>query len=239
MISPEKHHGFVIHHTPLTSSRHIVHLFTAESGVRKGILRVGRKQPSAYLAPLNHLEFQLKGKEHQNLKSLEQISLRGHAYDLSSGYMGLALLHHWSFLIHKSQPEGHPDPHVFRLLEHMLATLRRDEPVAHLPHRNLYFEIWLLHFCGVLARHPGCVAHALNEIEAAPARDAAIWTPEDDLYPERVFQQRIEPFLEFALKWGALTRLNRALGTLWEHFLAMALKTREALVKQFSERRLL
>lgn len=236
--------GFVIHHTRLSASRYILHLFTEDEGHRALILRTSKKVTTVYLTPLCQVECELSGKQHQNLHQIKEIRLRDHNFDVAGNYLGLSLLHHWAWLIHQSQPEGQPDERVTRLLEHLTGFLNRTRQAgtltpAMMPHLNAYLETWLLVFAGVFSRSPHSMQHMLQDLAEHSARQPPPWQPGDTNYTAQLFQLKIEPFLDFALQWGALTRLHRALGDIWEHFLAKPIKTRTNLVHQFNERRLL
>ena len=241
-MTVEKFKGFVLHHTPLTASREIVTFFTETGGKRKGTLRLTKKQGRAYLAPLTCLRFQLAGKEQQELKRIGELSLEHHHFDFAADYLGLTFLEHWAFLVLSSQPEEHEDERVFRLLDHCLKSFDGPNPPAELPLKNLYFEAWLLHFCGMLPRRrgpvraEGCLVSAVEASEPGETRHGrSLDTP----LMRQIFQVTIEDLVGNRLKLGSLTKTYEVLGKMWEQFLAKQLKTRTLLVTRFKERRLM
>ena len=124
MTRSGKFTGFVLESFPLSDHRHVVTVFTETGGKRKGVFRVSKTQPQAYLTPLTRLSFQLSGKEHHELTTMSQVSLEAHVYEVGSRYAGLILLQHWCFLLKQSQPEEHEDAKVFRLVSHCVSNLR-------------------------------------------------------------------------------------------------------------------
>ncbi|CAM2008262.1 recombination protein O N-terminal domain-containing protein [Acanthopleuribacter pedis] len=240
----QKCQGFVVHHTRLSASRYIVHVFTEEEGQRALILRTSKKVTMVYLTPLCRVACELSGKQHQNLHQIREIRLLDHNFDVAGNYLGLSLMHHWGWLIHQSQPEGQEDARVTRLLIHLMDFLARRQKAGKLlpgmmPHLNAYLETWLLVFAGVFSRDPQSLQWLLQDLAENHGIRPAPWLPGDTDYTTQLFELKIEPFLDYALQWGALTRLHRALGDIWEHFLAKPIKTRANLVHQFNERRLL
>lgn len=236
--------GYVVHHVQLSANRYILSLFSDDEGLRSLILRTNKKVSTVYLTPLCRVACEFSGKQHQNLHQIREIQLHDHAFDMAGDYLGLSLMHHWAWLVYQSQPEGQADERVTRLLHHLVTYLagftRTNKPApAVWPHLNLYVESWLLVFAGVFSRHPDSVQLFLRELTENHEVQAPPWLPSDTDYTAQLFQLKIEPFLDFALKWGALTRLHRALGNIWEYFLAKPLKTRQNLDHQFKERRLL
>jgi len=233
----ERHVGFVLGSTQMRSTRHIVTLFTEQGGKRRGVYSLGRGDSRAYIAPLTCLAFSLRGKEFADLATISQVSLEYHLYEAGGDYLGLCLLEHWSFLVDKSQAEHHVDGRVFRLLDHCLRFLRAAPRQSYL-RCNLYFEVWLLHFAGMLPR-TGIERGFFSVSEerrpataAAPGAlhglDAAVLRP--------IFQQKIEEYCQDDLKLGSLAAATEALGRLWEAFLARELTTRRLLLRRFEER---
>ena len=239
MINPTQI-GFVLQHTQMTTSRRIITLFSKDLGKCRGVYRVSKKQPLAYLAPLTCLSFQLTGKEHQELKVISQVSLESHTYNLGGNYTGLALLEHWSALLHLSQPDEQGDERVFRLLRHSLDNLDiGDGPGLRL--QNLYFECWLLHFCGVLPlQKPNPGDNQKSGSRAYPEEeedDAGLRRRLNPDFLSLVFQHSVGELVPDALKLGSLTETQRVLGQLWERFLMRELPTRALFLKRLDRRR--
>jgi hypothetical protein len=194
------------------------------------------------------------GKQHQALRTMSQTTSSRSSYELATSYVGLAQLQHMAHLVDQSQPDDAPEPSVFRLIGHALdylETLRRstDPRPAEIARgdtgggvldprprerswANVYFEMWLLHFAGLLPR-PG------NERNnAADGRRA-----DDPLHPHEVidqldesvaraaFSQRIEDFVGLTLQLGSLTQTNRLLGRMWEMVLGKEVPTRHVLME--------
>ncbi len=225
----EKFVGFVLNHTDLSASRVVVDLFTEQGGTRQGVMRFGKKDSRALLTPLTRLSFQLGGREHQHLKNLSEPQVEAHCFDLAADYTGLCLVSHWAWLVRRTQPDEHPDVRVFRLLDHLLQFLRGPRPdhtALHLA--NLYFEIWLLHFSGILARQPITEDADSVEERLAAKLDRDLLT--------LAFQRKIEQFGEDALKLGVFHGSTVALGALWERLLDRELKARHVLYKQLKLR---
>ena len=226
----EKFKGFVLQHFPISDSRSVVSLFTLAGGKRKAVFRASKKQSKAYLSPLTELHFQLSGREHQELKTMSQVSLEAQNFDAATHYCGLTLLQHWAFLLDRSQPDEHEDERVYRLLRHALDSLPANPKPEQLSARNLYFETWLLHFCGMLSRNPRLVNYGGQG------------DPSGDISPavfhvlRQVFEQRIEDFAGNALKLGSLAQAYKVLGRLWEQFLNVEIKTGKLLLQQLNLR---
>ena len=234
----EKLTGFVLQQIPIRSSRYIVTLFTRECGKRQGVLYLSKKQTRACLTPLTRLRFQLSGKEHQDLKKISEVNLERHFFDVAANYLGLLLLHHWSWLIDQSQPAEQGDERVFRLLDHCLGDLNPEDHGL-FPIKNLYFETWLLHFCGVLPRGQA-PAQTANHLETNElSEEARLWRSLDHKITRQIFQVKIEDLTLNELKLGSLNKTLAVLGKMWERFLGKELKTRALLSSQFKERRLL
>jgi len=232
----EKHKGYVIGTTPLSTSRTIVTLYTFRSGKRKGILRLTRRT-RAYLGPLLLLNFQLRGKEHQELLGMDEVSLESHQFDLASDYLGLTLLQHWAFLLDRSQADGHGDERVFRLLGHCLEKCRERPDPNTFPRVNLYLEVWLLHFAGLLPRGQALsTATGLTATDLPGADETTLWRALDSKILCAVFQTTLGDFLADALQLETLVETQRVLGLIWERFLGYRLKTRELLIKQLEKR---
>ena len=238
LMSSGKFSGFVLSSLPISDSRHLVTLYTAEDGKCKGVLRVGKQHPRAYLMPLNWLEFQLSGREGQDLRTMNQVTMRRSVFNWSSDYMGLCLAQHWAELISRSQGEHQRDEGVFRLLQHSLeavAVPSKDDSIAL---KNLYFETWLLHFCGAIAR-------VRKADDLLPALGAYRQSYDTELQQQlggamaRLFQQRIEQFAGHAVECEALTRIFGLVGEMWQLFLDAPVKVRPTLIELFKQRRFL
>lgn len=225
----EKFVGFVLGHTDLSASRAVIDLFTEHGGTRQGVLRFGKKDSRALLTPLTRLSFQLSGREHQHLKNLTEPRVEGHCFDLAAEYTGLCLVSHWAWLVRRTQPDEHADSRVFRLLDHLLRFLHGPRPehaVLHLA--NLYFELWLLHFSGVLGR---------NQLDEEPdSVEERLAAKLDRSLLALAFQRKIEDYIVDALKLGVFHGSTVALGALWERLLDRELKTRQVLYKQLQLR---
>lgn len=233
----QKFQGYVLQYQALSDHRFIVALFTESGGRRKGVFRVSKSQPRAYLTPMTLLGFQLSGKEQQELKSMSQVSLEAHYFDLAAHYTGLLLIQHWAFLIGQSQPEEQEDPRVYRLLTHCLQQAAKPGEVEILAACNLYFETWLLHFCGVLARPARDAQTPDAKTHPAPVSDEARLgksLDRDEL--RRVFQQRVEDFVQDALQLGSLAETQEVLGKIWQHFLGRDLRIRRLFTARLEER---
>ncbi len=234
-MAAEKLTGYVLASAPLTASRLIVSLFTRTGGKRKGVLRLDKRQTRAFLTPMARLSFQLTGKEHQELKTLGQANLEFHRYDLAADYLGLCLLQHWAHLVDLSQPEHHEDDRVYRLLTHCLESLDANPEPAILTAKNLFFEAWLLHFCGMLPRNGG--APEPDEGEPPPtARESRLWRALDPSLTAKLFRRTIHDFAADAPAANRLSPAVETLGALWEHFLAKPVKTRTVLLACLRER---
>lgn len=228
----EKLVGYMLHHTPLSQSRVIVDVFTAGLGRRQGVLRLGKKDSRAQLTPMTLLSFHLVGKEHQQLKNMREVVVEDHCFDLAADYLRLALLSHWGWLILKTQPEGQQDPGVFRLLSHLLSALKAGHETEYLPIFNLYFEIWLLHFCGVFGRQLPPIDQPLDGL----SEEERLFRRINRQLLTQVFQKKIEECVPLALKLGSLSRTTATVGTLWERLLDRELKTRQVFYKQLMAR---
>lgn len=230
-MGPEKFRGFVLQWTDLSASRVLLTLFTREGGKRKGVLRLTKQRERAYLSPLTSVDLVLSGKEHQELKRISECSLHRQTFGLASDYLGLSLLTHWAFLIQHSQPADHEDLRVFRLLDHVLLDFENNPSADTYPVRNLFFEIWLLHFCGVLSRSGNPFSSDENQNpqqKSSPHPAMAL-----------IFHSRIERVAADALKWGSLTGTMEDIGQRWEQFLGKKLNPRTQLFQLFRQRRLL
>ena len=217
----------------------IVAIFSKERGVVRGVMRVTKKQPPAYLASLTKLNFQLRGKEQSDLPSINETSLVKHHFDLASTYLGLSLCQHWAFLLLHSQPENHPDNRVFRLIDHVMSSINPILSPMWAMKQNLYFEAWLLHFCGALPRKQQKLTTPNNS--QCPSTNAL--SPEmkrylalEDHLLKHLFEQNIEQFTKVELKYEVLAETARVLGQMWEHFLARDLKPRKILLNQLKEK---
>lgn len=235
----EAFRGFVLKSVALSTHRHILVTFTEKGGKRQGIFRVGKTNPRAYLTPLTLLQFQLRGKEQQHLPTLLAPNLERHHYDFAADYLGLSLLAHWACLVEACMPEAQEDERVFRLMNHSLLSLTPKQ-IRTLPAKNLYFELWLLHFAGVLPRiRPPTAPSGSNGGESG-GRDLERLYEEMDQGPlAAVFQQKIEDFAELGLQCGALARDTEILERIWVHFLGRDLKSHSGLLDRFKERGLL
>jgi len=225
-MAQEKLTGFVLSSHPLSASRSVVALFTRTGGKRQGVMRLTKAQPAAYLSPLACLSFQLTGKEHQELMRISQLSLESHCFQAAAAYPGLALLQHWANLVARSQPEAHEDERVFRLLDHCLASVRANADPRLGPARNVYFETWLLHFCGVAPRGGGDDGESTHN-------DEALWRAIDPALTAAVFRHKLDAFAAGAPPPAALTAPLEALDEIWTHFLGKPLRTRPPLIAQF------
>lgn len=224
----EKHLGFLIKITKLSESRLILTILTQQAGKIQGVLRIGRKASQAFLTPMTCIAFNRTGRENQHLKNLSSIDVESHVYDFASSYLGLTLLNHWSFLIDKTQPEEHPDSSVYRLLEHVLEYLRQNQTTPRsLRLTNLYFEMWLLHFSGILHRqHP----NQTGEEDIAPEVRLARKLP-PELF-SAVYRHQLPAFLEQAENWESEAKINTSLGQLWQKFLDCDLPPRALFLNQ-------
>jgi len=232
----EAYRGFVLKSVALSTHRHILVAFTEKGGKRQGVFRVGKANPRAYLTPLTLLSFQLRGKEQQALPTLLAPNLERHHFDFAADFLGLTLLSHWALLVDACQPEAQEDERVFRLLNHSLLSLDSNR-IRALPAQNLYFELWLLHFAGVLPRVRAQTARITEDSTASGGRDL------ESLYEElnqgllaAVFQQKIEDFVEVGLQCGALARETQILERIWVHFLGRNLKSHSRLLDRYKER---
>ncbi len=233
----QKFQGFVLQCHALSAHRFVVSLFTESGGRRKGVFRVTKAQPQAYLTPMTLLGFQLSGKEQQELKAISQVSLVRHFFDLAADYSGLLLIQHWAFLIQQTQPAEQEEPRVYRLLEHCLKQAARSKKGS-FSACNLYFEIWLLHFCGMLPRPArGPQTSEPTTVPPPVSGEARLGRSLDRDTLHRVFQQRIEDFARDALQLGSLAETQEVLGKIWQHFLSRDLKTRRLLTARLEERR--
>lgn len=222
-MKQEKDIGFVLRHTSMSESRLILDILSRDVGKLQGMLRLSRKESRSFLTPLTRIAFCHSGKQQQSIKRITELSVEDHCYNLAADYPGLLLVTHWSRLLAITQPDALADAHVFRLMDHLLPALDRLRPSpAVLNCVNLYFEIWLLHFCGVLGRELAPPEGPVSELE-----------PEERLFrkldPDLLaiaFQRKIEDYLPLALQLGTLNRSSSVLGTLWERFLGRELKTR-------------
>lgn len=230
--------GFVLEQVQLSDHRFVVQLFSQCSGRRKGVFRMSKQQPQALLTPLSLWRCQLQGREHQELKTIAQVNLESHCYDVGTSYLGLNLLHHMAKLLVWSQPEGQVDERVFRLVNHVLGLLRSQSMAqlaqpGFLPAVHAYFEIWLLHFAGVLPRP----AHKADP-SIAVTQESKIGQQLPTSLLCATFERTVEDFTSDALQLGSLSQAHQTLGKFWEHFLSRELKTRNLLTRQFQERRL-
>lgn len=230
----EKLTGFVIQSTALSQSRHILTLFTKQCGKRQGVLRLNKKQSRAWLTPLTQLSFQLSGKEHQQLKNLNEVTLESHCFDLAASYSGLIFVQHLAFIIARTQPEDQPDERVYRLLEHGIAQVGSRPAALEILARCVYIEVWLLHFCGVLPRQRPVSSQTGTQSQNPEERG---WQQLDAHLLRQVFGRNISHFLSDALQWDSLAGTHGVLGTMWEGFLSRELPTRKLLFKQLNEGR--
>ncbi|MDJ0839454.1 MAG: recombination protein O N-terminal domain-containing protein [Acidobacteriota bacterium] len=227
----EQHLAYVLGTTTLSTSRTIVRLFTRYAGKRQAVMRRREKRTQAYLAPLTLITCHLRGREHQELMTLEEPELECHRFELSARYTGLALLQHWAHLVDLSHGDGMPDEQVFRLLGHVLDGLGQGERPELFQPANLYLETWMLHFAGVLPR-----AVPRGPKPESISKHADEQTLHRSLNPDllrAVFQHPVETYLVLALDLGDFGQTQRALGMLWTRFLGREPKTRKLLEQQF------
>ncbi len=235
----EKYRGFVLHHTDLSAGRAVVTLFTQTGGKRKGVMRFNKKQTRACLTPLTCLGFHLSGKEHVELKRMDEIDLIYHHFDRASNYLGLSLLQHWAGLVMHSQPGEHEDIRVFRLLNHSVLSFGGCDDPKVWPLLNIYFEVWLLHFCGVLPRIRTAQAPHSMQNERDMDENLRLWRSLHNPILVQIFKSRIEELVENRLKLGALKGAFQVLGEMWEQFLGRGLEPRKLLMNLFAQRDLL
>lgn len=235
----EKFRGFVLGHTDLSSSRAVVALFTQTGGKRSGVLRLTKKQSRACLTPLTCLEFHLSGKEQAELKRMDEVDLLYHHYDKASEYTGLALLQHWASLVNYSQPGEHEDVKVFRLINHSVLSFGGSTGPQAYPLLNLYFEVWLLHFCGVLPRIRQAQAPQTPDDDHRWDEIMKLWRMLHSPLLVEIFQSRIEDLMLNRLNLGSLSASHQILGRMWEIFLARNLEPRKRLLNLFEQRCLL
>ncbi len=226
----EKLNGFVLRAVSLSASRDVVTLFSEERGLVSGVARRQKGGGAAWLAPLTGVSFHLAGKEHQALRSLRDPSLQSHCLALANTWAGLTLLHHLSWLVSNCQAEGQEDSHVFRLLSHCQSYLSHNPEPACFPAVTVYFETWLLHFCGVLPRLPAA------QLPQPYGEDAQLQQALDTVSNRAIFQVKIEDWVADALQLGSLTGTLVVLGNMWARFLSKELKTRKLLLAQFDRK---
>lgn len=232
----EKHLAFVLNHVVIGDSRRILNVFTQNDGKRSGVFRVSKRN-AVLLTPLNLVSLQISGKQHQDLKYLSGFHLEKSSFNLAGDYLGLALVHHWTWLIERSQPEGQADERVFRLIQHGLSGLQ-SLPKSQWSLANIYFEAWLLHFSGMLSRVTGPDSWEESEVSSShDVQQVAASVDWHARYP--VFQLKIEDFVAHALQYGVSNAPYGPMGRMWELFLSSELKSRKVLMEQFKERRFL
>lgn len=240
-MQTQRYRGFVIKTVPLSASRHIMVAFTQNGGKRQGIFRVSKQHPQAYLSPFTLLEFQLKGRQTQQLPSIIAPQLERHYFNIAGDYCSLSLLHHWANLVDASQAESQEDHGVFRLIDHCLTHLSLEKSGL-FPLQNLYFEVWLLHFAGVLPkpRSQNTTTGTSPTEQAFKKSDLErTYQALDPRLLMRIFQQNIEDFASVSLQCEALTRAMVLLEHMWHHYLGRPVKTHAHLQNRFKERGLL
>lgn len=231
--------GFVLRTVPLSTSQRILTVFTESCGKRQGIFRVSKRNPLAYTSPMSLLQFHLRGKEHQQLPLLEDLSLERHFFNLAGDYLGLTLLHHWADLVNFSSADAHEEPYTFRLLNHCLSHLDKQRPNL-FPMQDLYFQCWLLHFAGVLPRPKEGKSIQVPASSMSQPRDLEqTYSAMDHAILNRVFQQNLGDFTAVSLEYGVLAKSLELLEGMWLLFLGRPVKTHGLLQNQFKERGLL
>lgn len=224
----DKQLGFLLKTTKLSDSRLILTVLTKDMGKVTGVHRIGRKAPHGFLTPMSCIHFERSGREQQNLKTIKDIHVASHVYNFASRYLGLTLLNHWSFLLDKTQPEEHSDPAVYRLLEHALQGLRPNlYDARQLRFANLYFEMWLLHFGGVLNRHHPDQSGLTNvsaEVRFARRLPTQLF--------DAVYRHQLPGFLEASQDWQGEAAMTTALGQMWQLLLDRELPPRSLFLNQ-------
>lgn len=219
-MNTERHLAYVLGKTPLSASRVIINLFTQSAGKRQAVVRIGKKSGTAYYGPLTLLECDLSGKEHQELRRMEAVTLVKDRFQLGASYLGLSLLQHWAALLNQVGVEPSDDGAVFRLVGHCLDALGARVEKGAAARANFYFEAWLLHLSGVLPRAlPRPEGSVAPDVSPALADERTLRLILAPTVLRAAFQQTAATFVTQDFAAGEWRPSQAAMGGLWRHFL--------------------
>ena len=218
--------------------------FSLNSGVIRAVLRLGKKEfLQSALVPLNRLNARFSGKEQSELKRMTILNIERQLFDVSTQYLTLCLLQHWSVLIFKSQPSAQCDERVFRLVDHVSGFLLKSRKPENLMLVNLYFELWMLVLGGEfpLIRSEADLATNLEggfswKKGKFVMVTKAMCSATDSQILVNCFKLTIEEFIHYAIQYPRPFCLYEASGHLWDALLDKKIHTRTTLVDCFREK---
>ncbi|MCB1042499.1 MAG: recombination protein O N-terminal domain-containing protein [Acidobacteria bacterium] len=227
--------AFCLGHTQLTDHRFAVHFFSAEHGLVKGVVRLGagRTFTKAILTPFVEVELTLSGRQHQDLKTVQQLDCIDQDILKTSDYLRLSLIHCWAELLMRIQPPHQQDERVFRLADHARKSLNLAQSAPVATRLHLYFEFWLLRLNGFLPPVHEPWRRSEMGLASGPDRDELDTGLMSVL--NKATKLRIEQFSDLALEWSGLKGVFALFGELFKQQLNLELKARRSLMALLSE----
>ncbi len=149
--------AFILRLDPLSEKDLVGSFLTEQGGVVRAAIRGarGKSKRSASLQLLSEVAATFYRKEGAELARLDGLELVTSAFDLASREETAMLLPYIAESALTFVPEAEPGDDVYRLVRHVLDSLRDGAP-ATLAAR--YFEMWLLRFAGLLPEDGVCAA---------------------------------------------------------------------------------